>query len=240
VRSCQEKVIQPNGAIIKKADYINEFLYNRDTLRQIRQGYGRVVPVNVGDHNSAWEYQYEQKDQVGNVRTLLTSRPDADSDKGTFETASMNAEQSRFQRYENAVRINSVLFDHTNNGTTHYSQRLNGSANEKYGLTKSLSVMPGDVINLQVYAKYIDPDASQLAPALLPLVTQMATGTGAAGTVLDGSGAAASGSTPFALAGLNGTAGSSGSGPKALPELAGVRPELCVQERRVCADERRR
>jgi hypothetical protein len=121
----QEKVIEANGAIVKKADYINEFLYNRDTLRQIRQGYGRVVPVNVGDHNSAWEYQYEQKDQVGNVRTLLTSRPDADSDKGTFETASMNAEQSRFQRYENAVRINSVLFDHTNNGTTHYSQRLN-------------------------------------------------------------------------------------------------------------------
>jgi RHS repeat-associated protein len=211
----QEKVIQPNGAIIKKADYINEFLYNRDTLRQIRQGYGRVVPVNVGDHNSAWEYQYEQKDQVGNVRTLLTSRPDADSDKGTFETANMNAEQNQFQRYEDVRKINSILFDHTNKGATHYSERLNGSAGEKYGLAKSLSVMAGDVINLEVYAKYIDPDAGHWTSALLPLVTQIAKGASAAGTVLDGSGYAASGNTPFALAGLNGTTASSGKGPKA-------------------------
>jgi RHS repeat-associated protein len=211
----QEKVIAANGAIVKKADYINEFLYNRDTLRQIRHGYGRGVPLNVGDKNSAWEYQYEQKDQVGNVRALLTSRPDANSDKGTFETANMNAEQNRFQRYENVRRINSVLFDHTNKGATHYSERLNGSSNEKYGLAKSLSVMPGDVINLEVYAKYMDPDASHWTAALLPLVTQIANGTAVAGTVMDGSGYAAGGSAPFALAGLNGTTRSSGSGPKA-------------------------
>lgn len=48
------------------------------------------------------------------------------------------------------MKVNAPLFDHTNTGTTHYAARLNGTAHERYGLAKSLSVMPG---GLRVSAK---------------------------------------------------------------------------------------
>jgi hypothetical protein len=105
------------------------------------------------------------------------------------------------------------LFYHTHNGTTRYAEHLNGSANEKYGLPKSLNVMPGDTIKLEVYAKYVDPNSSHWTTALTALMSQVT--SGAVGTVADGAGYATSKNTPFAFAGLNGTSESSGVGPKA-------------------------
>jgi RHS repeat-associated protein len=211
----REQVIDAGGRKLKKMDYVSHFLYNNDSLRQIFQGNGRVVPILVGNLASPWEYQYGQTDLVGNVRALLTSRQDVDNDMATFETANRLVEQNRFQRYDETRLINSILFDHTNNGSTHYSERLNGSANEKYGLAKSISVMPGDVVNLDVFAKYTDPDRSHWQDALVNLITQIANGTAQLGTVVDGSGYLTNGSTTFPMTGLNGTSTSTGPGPKA-------------------------
>jgi RHS repeat-associated protein len=80
------------------------------------------------------------------------------------------------------------MFDRTNGGapsqTLGYAQRLNGSTNEKYGLARSLSVMPGDVINAEVYAKYVDPVTSNWNTALATLMSNIA--SSAAGVVIDG------------------------------------------------------
>jgi RHS repeat-associated protein len=145
---------------------------------------------------------------------MLTSTPDVDHDIASFETADVSSEQNRFQRYDDARRINSILFDHTHNGATQYSQRLNGSANEKYGLARSLSVMPGDTVRMEVFAKYVDPTAQNTA-ALMLFLGQIASGTAAAGTVVDGSGYLTNGNTQFAFMGMNGTNASTGLGPKA-------------------------
>ncbi len=108
--------------------------------------------------------------------------------------------------------INSTLFDRTNGASTGYSQRLNGSANEKYGLARSLSVVPGDVVSAEVYAKYVDPTSSNWNAALTTPMGQIAAGT--AGVVVDG--ANYNNSTPtFPFPNQNGTSGSSGTGPKA-------------------------
>ena len=84
--------------------------------------------------------------------------------------------------------VNTSLFDRTNGvaptTTTGYAQRLNGTANEKYGLAKSLSVMPGDVINAEVFAKYVDPNSSNWTGTLATLMSQIAANT--AGVVVDG------------------------------------------------------
>jgi len=84
--------------------------------------------------------------------------------------------------------VNSSMFDRTNGSapsqTLGYAQRLNGSTNEKYGLARSISVMPGDVINAEVYAKYVDPVTSNWNATLTNLVNQVAAGT--AGVVVDG------------------------------------------------------
>jgi hypothetical protein len=79
--------------------------------------------------------------------------------------------------------INASIFDHTHNGVTTYSERLNGSANEQVGVARSISVMPGDTINLAVYTKYVDPNSSNWTPAFATLLGQIA--TGASGTVID-------------------------------------------------------
>lgn len=49
---------------------------------------------------------------------------------------------------------------------TYYSTRLSASPTEKYGLARSLSVMPGDVVDIEVYVKYIDEDPQNWTPLL--------------------------------------------------------------------------
>ncbi len=94
------------------------------------------------------------------------------------------------------------------------AQRLNGSANEKYGLAKSLSVMPGDKINVEVYAKYVDPNSTNWTGVLPTLMSQIAANT--AGVVIDGAGYGTSTSTfPFPTQATTNTSGSSEPGPKA-------------------------
>ena len=94
------------------------------------------------------------------------------------------------------------------------AQRLNGSTNEKYGLAKSLSVMPGDKINVEVYAKYVDPNSTNWTGVLPTLMSQIAANT--AGVVIDGAGYGTSTSTfPFPTQATTYTSGSSEPGPKA-------------------------
>ncbi len=130
------------------------------------------------------EYQYHLKDHLGNARVTFTAKMETDAATGTYEPTNATAEQSKFVRYEYAKRINSTLFDRTNGAATGYSQRLNGSANEKYGLARSISVMPGDVINAEVYAKYVDPVTSNWNTVLTTLMSNIA--SSAAGVVIDG------------------------------------------------------
>ncbi len=165
------------------------------------------------------EYQYNLKDHLGNVRLTFTTKQETDGATATLEAANENAERSKFLRYDNARKVNHYLFDHTNGSTptttTGAAQRLSGKTNEIYGLARSLSVMPGDVINMEVYGKYIDSNTANLTTALNTLVSQIAAGSAPAGTVIDGGSYGSSTSSfPFP-GGLNGTTSSSGTGPKA-------------------------
>lgn len=92
------------------------------------------------------------------------------------------------------------LLYHTNGGSTGYSQRLNGSTNEKYGLAKSISVMPGDTVSAEVFVKYVDANASN-TQALNDFIAAIAAGTSPAGTVVDGGGYGSSTSS-FGYGGL--------------------------------------
>jgi RHS repeat-associated protein len=165
------------------------------------------------------EYQYNLKDHLGNVRLTFTTKAETDCGLATLESANAATERSKFVRYDNARIVNHYLFDRTNGvaptTTAGGAQRLAGGTNEKYGLARSLSVMPGDVISMEVYAKYIDSNSTNRTAALNTLISQIATATAPGGMVIDGGGYGASTSSfPFA-GGLNGTSGSSGAGPKA-------------------------
>lgn len=191
------------GSTPKTTDYLGEFIYENNVLQFINHEEGRVVMTGSP------EYQYHLKDHLGNVRTTFTSTPITDNSTATYETANAAVEQGQYVRYANARFVNATLFNHTPGGS--YSERLSGSAQEKYGLAKSISVMPGDVISAEVYAKYVDPVSSNWTPALASLMSQIT--TAAAGVVVDGTGYPTSTSS-FPYAGLNNTTGSTG-GPKA-------------------------
>src|SRR5690606_41257721 len=61
---------------------------------------------------------------------------------------------------------------------TYYATRLSGSPTERYGLAKSLSVMPGDVVDTEVFVKYIDPDQQNWTPLLNNLIAAISIHSG--------------------------------------------------------------
>jgi RHS repeat-associated protein len=169
------------GQISKRTDYVGEFLFENDVLQFINHDEGRVVMTGATP-----EYQYFMKDHLGNVRLTFTTKEDIESPTATMETANFVSEQSKFKYYEEAVKVNTPLFDHTNAGGTFYSTRLNGSSIEQAGLARSISVMPGDTVKTEVYAKYLDTNSFNWTTALNNLITSIASGTAPAGTFVDG------------------------------------------------------
>ena len=168
------------------------------------------------------EYQYHLKDHLGNVRVTFTTKDEEEKTTATYEVATRATENSQYIGLNDARLVYSELFNHT--GTTPlspgegqgvrpgYSQRLNGSATEKIGLARSISVMPGDVINMKVYAKYLNPNTNNWTAALNGLVTSIATGSGLGTSYIDGSGySAASGKANPGWVGGTGNTNSDGA-----------------------------
>ena len=177
-------------------------------LQFIQHEEGRIVMTGASP-----EYQYHIKDHLGNVRTTFTMKHTTEDAIATLETANQSAEQSKFLRYAMSKRVNSILFDHTNGAATGYSVRLNGTTNERIGLTRSLSVMPGDTIKAEVYAKYVDTNSANWTAALSTLLSQVA--SNAAGVVMiDAASYNTSGSTSLPVTPID-HSGDSGTPPKA-------------------------
>jgi RHS repeat-associated protein len=161
------------------------------------------------------EYQYNLKDHLGNVRLTFTTKNETETSLATLETANASSEQGKFLYYNEAIKVNHPPFDHTNAGTTYYSTRLTGgSTNAKYGLTKTLSIMPGDVVNMEVYAKYLDPTSTNWTAALNSFITAINGGTAPAGTIVDGGAAGSIGGGTYPISPIN-HAAETGTPPKA-------------------------
>ena len=192
--------VSKNGVMEKTTDYAIEYIYENDTLRFINHEEGRIVPGLSGAED--WEYQYHLKDHLGNVRMTFTAKRVVDNPVATMETANATAEQGEFLYYNEAVKINSTLFDHTNSGATNYATRLTGMPNHQYGLAKSISVMAGDTIQAKVFAKYLERDTTQWnnGNGLATLMNTVRWGTPAAGVLVDGGATGTTGGVtpPFA------------------------------------------
>ena len=136
------------------------------------------------------EYQYHLKDHLGNVRMTFTTKDEADSAKATLEASHAVAEGSSFLNYDKARLVYGSLFDSTNGTSPGYAQRLSGAEGEKIGLAKSFSVMPGDTIRAEVFAKYFDvpSDPCVLPTILQTLLANLVNPGGSGGSVVDGNG----------------------------------------------------
>ena len=83
----------------------------------------------------------------------------------------------------------------TNSGNAGVSTRLSGRPDEQYGLAKSLSVMPGDIVRIEVFAKYIDPNETNWQTPLIDLLAMI--GDPASGVMVDGGGPGSVGTESF-------------------------------------------
>ncbi len=178
-RKIRQEVYNPSNTMTKKTDYDGEYIYENDTLKFINTEEGRVIMTGANP-----EYQYHLKDHLGDVRTTFTTKAAKDANTATLEDANLTVEQSKFLRIANAKRVYATIFDHTNGASPGYAERLNGSTNEKYGVAKSLSVMAGDTVRLEVYGKYVDSNSANWTGAFNTLMGQIAAGT--SGVVVDG------------------------------------------------------
>ncbi|HTH55167.1 MAG TPA: RHS repeat-associated core domain-containing protein, partial [Cyclobacteriaceae bacterium] len=186
----------------KLTDYTSGMVYENGVLQFIAHDEGRVVmkPLAANENGVRREYQYYLKDHLGNTRLTFTTQADVDVTTATHETANLVTEHSQFLRYDDVRMINAQLFDHThldpsNTYTTFYSERLNGTPNEQHGLARSLSVMPGDTLDIEVWGKYLGNNITD--PSLNALLTSIANQT--PGIVVDGLsyGTAAANAIPF-------------------------------------------
>ena len=186
------QIVNDNSVEKKRTDYSGEFIYENDTLKIIQHEEGRIVSQG----SDSLIYQYHLKDHLGNVRLTFTTKPETDAPTATVETANVAEEQSQFLNYAQVRKIDSRLFDHTNDGSTHNAVRLmGGQTTEVYGLARSLSVMPGDTLRLEVFAKYLDTNTSNWSAALLNTIAAIAGTPNPGGTFVDGG----------VIGGINGT-----------------------------------
>jgi RHS repeat-associated protein len=224
-RKLSQGVYNSANVLKKKTDYVGEYFYENDTLKFINHEEGRVVMTSLspGEGQGEAEYQYNMKDHLGNVRMTFTTKDDIQVSTATLETANVASEQGKFLNYDEAIKINSLWFDHSHriaggaSNTTQYATRLTGgNTNATIGLAKSLSVMPGDKIDVEVFAKYLDPNPNNLSQALKDFITSIATGGGApGGTIIDGGFAGSLGNNVFPFAGFFTHSSESSASPKA-------------------------
>ncbi len=198
------------GVLVYSPAVGDQFFLNRMELYEYNGGQGNMVFAQNGN----FTYQYHLKDHLGNVRLTFTTKDEKDISKATMETANSNTEQGQFLYYDEAVKVNSKIFDHTDVGPTWYSTRLNGSTNERFGLAKSLSVMPGDTVRAAVYAKYLDPDSSNWTVELAGFIHSLGNGA-PAGTFIDGGLLGSTGGVTIPFAGALNKSNETGSAPKA-------------------------
>jgi RHS repeat-associated protein len=174
------------GSTPKTTDYLGEFIYENGALTLINHEEGRILPDNTAGAPRPWEYQYHLKDHLGNVRVTFSEKKTSTCYTATLEDSTRPQEEATFKGYGNRSPFN--LFDHTDAGTTNtYSQLLKGGSNSQVGLAKSFSVNSGDVLDIEVYAKYEAPSGPGNSPNALVNSLISAFGISASGTgPLDG------------------------------------------------------
>ncbi|HEY5744733.1 MAG TPA: DUF6443 domain-containing protein [Chryseolinea sp.] len=160
----------------RRTDYAGEFTYQNDSLKFASHEEGRVILTAATP-----EYQYTLKDHLGNVRLTFSEKKTTTQYVATLEAAT----NGDFLNYNNRTAY--TLGNHTNPGT--YSQILNGGNNSQIGLARSMPVNIGDVLDLEVYAKYEGATTSTNTNAL---ITSLVTAFGLTSTgtnPIDGSAA---------------------------------------------------
>ncbi|MEP2025838.1 DUF6443 domain-containing protein, partial [Reichenbachiella sp.] len=191
-----------NDELIKTTSYLGGAVYEDDVLQYIQHSEGRIVYHEETLDGSNYEYQYQLTDHLGNVRMMLTTAERTTATIATMEESQAQREDEIYFNYENANIIHSDMFDHTNSAsdTTRNAMLLYGIDDVNIGLVRILKVMPGDEINMSVFAKYYQTEGTDDLSALVSTIgAQLLTGS-----ALLPEGSSLNPSTPWADPGRSG------------------------------------
>ncbi|MEM8566961.1 MAG: RHS repeat-associated core domain-containing protein, partial [Bacteroidota bacterium] len=209
-------VYDPTSTLIKRTDYVGEFVYEDNELAFIFHEEGRIVPELDGSYS----YEYYLKDHLGNTRVVFTTDPKTIDFGLNYESNSADPDdEALFDNLQNVITADihdrvdagNESFNHTN------VQALNGATNGVIGSVLTIPVGAGDKISAEVYAKYLAPTSTNNpAAAIGNLVIAAITGStgtnnyegainsgyGSSGTVTNLINASASSTEPMAFINL--------------------------------------
>ncbi len=210
------QLVYDSGVLLKKTDYVGEFIYENDTLQLIQHEEGRIVPVIASDSAaiSTFGYQYHLKDHLGNVRLTFSTTPEDYTTVQNME--SVNDAGSEPETPTNFVNI--PYRQDSNANTTLGGDEVATLNAGAAGVMSLIRVKKNDAMNFSVYANYLsDPSASDLASLAGGLIFN-AYNNGASSSGLEGLPTGASSEIGNAVTAMTSGAGaksSSGNAPKA-------------------------
>jgi len=187
----QKQVIDSVAGLVTTTLYLDGFQYQRrapvastsagvDTLQFTGHEEGRVRWAFhkhlAGDTAYSWEYDFMEKDHLGNTRVLLTQEKDTAAYLATMEGAYRKTEDALFYGLDSTsyARINVPGYPNTTGNDS--VARVNGSG-IKTGPAIILKVMAGDKVDIGVnyyYTNYTDTAAPPLHPS--DILTSLASG----------------------------------------------------------------
>jgi RHS repeat-associated protein len=154
----------------KATDYVGGMIFENDTLRSIQTAEGRIVTEAVGN-DYQYDYQYYLKDHLGNNRVVFKS--EQVQYLATMEDAHANHEEATFKNIGNTREANAG-YNHTpadgtvsapNKSALLNSHLLTDGIRRVVGPARGLKVYPGDVVEMEVWARYQEVDNSTLTAA---------------------------------------------------------------------------
>jgi RHS repeat-associated protein len=172
------------GFVYQQTDTITNPGGGIDTLQFVGHAEGRVRWALHRRLNGTlmygWEYDFFEKDQLGNTRILLTQQKDTSQYLATMEAAYRNTENKLFFNLSNTGYARNAVsgypVDTTITNPNDSLARVNGNGN-KVGPGIILKVMSGDKVDIAVQSYYNNiTDTAGPSPSINDVLASLATG----------------------------------------------------------------
>jgi hypothetical protein len=153
-----KRIVKVNNVIVWTTDYAGKFQYDNNVLSFFQTPVGRVTL-----NNGAYEYEYFLKDMTNNVRVVYGSFKETKSFRATMETELATDEEDPLKEGFKNVNARRIPSDDATLNYTPVSEKVltpdrsalvNANAGKSVGPGKSLRVLNGDIVYMEVYAKY--------------------------------------------------------------------------------------
>ncbi|MEP4095756.1 RHS repeat-associated core domain-containing protein, partial [Reichenbachiella sp.] len=194
--------------LTKRTDYQGAFIYEDSVLQFIQHEEGRVVPVIASGSEaiSSYDYQYHLKDHLGNVRATFKTTIDTDQYLATMEGDSASTEELYFYNLD-SVRVTYASANKTALGDE--AARVGQDSLHLVGPAIALSVVPGDTIDMEVWAYYEGGSGYSNTVTVNTFINALATAFGGSNGAAGESGSIFDGINDALVGGAGGVGGNS-------------------------------